>query len=155
MLATRLTPALRRTVVARSLHATARSLGGGHHDSTLEPPFHRLPLPNKPVSLVPRLRLVGRAPWCSSLLPVADYPLQLHEQDELIWNDGVAPETALDLDAPHISAAKGLVWWLGGFAFFYSVFRFAKATGHPGNKPSVSDLCMLLLAGRWPYLCYD
>jgi hypothetical protein len=33
--------------------------------------------------------------------------LQLHEQDEIIWNDGVAPETALDFDVPHWSAAKG------------------------------------------------
>lgn len=65
-------------------------------------------------------------------------PLQLHEEDELIWNDGVAPETALDFDAPHVSKTAGLLWWLGGFAFFYSVWRFAKATGHPAKKPSVS-----------------
>lgn len=60
----------------------------------------------------------------------------LPEQDELIWNDGVAPETALDFDAPHISRAKGLAWWLGGFGFFYSVYLFAKWTKQPDNKPS-------------------
>lgn len=54
-----------------------------------------------------------------------------------MWNDGVAPETALDFDAPHVSAATGLAWWLAGFGFFYGVWSFAKATGHPDNKPSV------------------
>lgn len=71
---------------------------------------------------------------------LATYPLlrsQLHEENELVWNDGVAPETALDFDAPNVSAARGLVWWLGGFVFFYSVWSLAKATGHPDNKPSV------------------
>lgn len=84
--------------------------GGGHDDHTLEPPFHRLPLPNRP----------------------------LPEEDELIWNDRVAPETALDFDAPHISSNTGLLMWLGGFAFFYGVFQFAKSTAHPSNKPTVS-----------------
>ena len=60
----------------------------------------------------------------------------MHENDEVIWNDGVAPETALDFDAPHISAWQGLAMWLGGFAFFSGVFGFAVATGHPGNKIS-------------------
>ena len=54
-----------------------------------------------------------------------------------MWNDGVAPETALDFDVPHVSAATGLAWWLAGFGFFYGVWSFAKATGHPDNKPSV------------------
>ena len=71
-------------------------------------------------------------------LKTARRGLQLHEQDELIWNDGVAPETAIDFDAPHLSAGYGLLWWLGGFGFFYSVYAFAKATAHPLNKPSVS-----------------
>ena len=93
------------------LNVPARMMGGGGHDDhTLEPPFHRLPLPNRP----------------------------LPEEDELIWNDRVAPETALDFDAPHISSNTGLLMWLGGFAFFYGVFQFAKSTAHPGNKPTVS-----------------
>ena len=61
---------------------------------------------------------------------------QLHEHDEVIWNDGVAPESALDFDAPHISAWQGLAMWLGGFAFFGSGCGFAMSTGHPGNKIS-------------------
>ena len=89
----------------------------------------------------------------------------------MIWNDGVAPEAALDFDAPHISRGqvrdgtprprapfvraappphrrrsplppraarrvKGLVMWLGGFAFFAGVFGFAYSLGHPANKIS-------------------
>lgn len=33
--------------------------------------------------------------------------MQLHEQDELMWNDGVAPETAIDFDLPSWSPMKG------------------------------------------------
>lgn len=62
--------------------------------------------------------------------------MQLHEEDELIWNDGVAPETAIDFDAQHVSKGSGLLWWLGGLAFFFSVYQFAKATNHPAKKPS-------------------
>lgn len=62
--------------------------------------------------------------------------LQLHEEDELIWNDGVAPEAALDFDAPHVSKAAGLAWWLGGFGFFAAVYAFAKSTGQPQKKIS-------------------
>ena len=87
-------------------------MGGGGHDHTLEPPLYRLPLPNR----------------------------ALPEEDELIWNDRVAPETALDLDAPHISPLEGLVLWLGGFAFFYSVYLYAASTDHPSNKPTVRAL---------------
>jgi hypothetical protein len=87
-------------------------MGGGGHDHTLEPPLYRLPLPNR----------------------------ALPEEDELIWNDRVAPETALDLDAPHISPLEGLVFWLGGFAFFYSVYLYAASTDHPANKPTVRAL---------------
>lgn len=60
----------------------------------------------------------------------------MHEQDELVWNDSVAPETAIDFDAPHISKGQGLLMWLGGFAFFFAVWMFASATDHPSNKIS-------------------
>ena len=120
--------------------APARAMGGGGgHDHTLEPPLQRLPLPNRP----------------------------LPEEDELIWNDRVAPETALDLDAPHVSPLEGLLMWLGGFAFFFGVYQYAVSTSHPANKPTVSGgvcaqgwraqqglgaaplCCCWLLAGCW------
>jgi len=43
---------------------------------------------------------------------------QFTEEDELVWDDGVAPETAIDFDAPHVNKWKSLGMWLGGFAFF-------------------------------------
>ena len=55
----------------------------------------------------------------------------------MIWDDGVAPEMAVDIDAPHISKGAGLAAWLGGFAFFFSVFLFARAMDHPARKPTV------------------
>jgi hypothetical protein len=53
-----------------------------------------------------------------------------------VWSDGVAPETAIDFDAPHISPLQGLAYWLGGFAFFGSVYLYARSTDHPANNPA-------------------
>lgn len=47
---------------------------------------------------------------------------QLDENHELVWDDGVAPETTIDFDAPHMSSAEALAWWGGGLAFFAAVF---------------------------------
>ena len=55
-----------------------------------------------------------------------------------MWSDGVAPETAIDFDAPHISAYEGLAWWLGGFGFFFGVYTFAKSVDHPANNPAAA-----------------
>ena len=55
-----------------------------------------------------------------------------------MWNDGVAPETAIDFDAPNFSPLQGLLMWFGGLGFFYSVFQLAVLTNHPENKPTVS-----------------
>lgn len=62
--------------------------GGGHHRPP-PPPFARIAAPSQP----------------------------LHEEAELVWNDGVAPETLIDFDAPHIpkyQALKHLGVALGG-----------------------------------------
>lgn len=64
--------------------------GGGHHHRPPPPPFARLPTPSS----------------------------RLHEEAELVWNDGVAPETLIDFDAPHVpkyTALKHLAFGLGGF----------------------------------------
>lgn len=44
-------------------------------------------------------------------------------QDELVWNDGVAPEACLDFDAPHISKWTALAWWVGAFVFLYANYK--------------------------------
>ena len=49
------------------------------------------------------------------------------ENSDALWDDGVAPELALDFDAPHISSREGLYSWLGGlgmFAVLYQVIKF-------------------------------
>lgn len=38
--------------------------------------------------------------------------------------------------------------WLGGFAFFYSIWLVAGASDHPSNKPSVS-IRMTSASRRW------
>ena len=77
-------------------------------------------------------------PFARTLAPAGP----LHEEHELIWDDGVAAETCLDFDAPHMSSAEGLGWFLGGFLFFYSVFSFASVTGPESQKLAVSQcLC--------------
>ena len=48
---------------------------------------------------------------------------QLLEEDELIWNDGVAPEACLDFDAPHVSSYEALAWWFGGIMLVYLTYR--------------------------------
>ena len=56
----------------------------------------------------------------------------------MIWNDGVAPEQALDFDVPHISSQQAVAMWLGGFGFFFGLYQLVKTLDHPSNKPSVS-----------------
>lgn len=161
LLASRGAAASSRATVPLALRRGARALSGGHddhHDTTIEPPFVRLPMPSGPVR-VPRVVLVLRTRPPHAPPPP---PSQLPEEHELIWDDGVAPEMALDIDAPHISAWEGLAWWLGGFAFFYGVYVAAKATGHPELKPTVRGGCGVGWVGEphhhppsLPPLCRD
>ena len=46
----------------------------------------------------------------------------LPEHDELVWDDGVAPETCLDFDAAHVD--NGLLQFMGGFGFFAALATF-------------------------------
>ncbi|CAM9455833.1 unnamed protein product [Choristocarpus tenellus] len=83
---------LRRGVVASSARQVVRG-GGGHHGPPM-PPFAR--------NLAP-----------SSML---------NENHELVWNDGVAPETCIDFDAPHVSTAEALGHMLMGAGLFATIF---------------------------------
>ena len=47
---------------------------------------------------------------------------RLHEEHELIWDDGVAAETCLDFDAAHVD--NGLLQFMGGFGFFAALATF-------------------------------
>eukprot|EP01039_Chlorochromonas_danica_P010642 gene10642-11798_t len=46
----------------------------------------------------------------------------LPEEVELVWNDGVAPECAVDIDARHIPTGRMVKHFLTGLGFFASTF---------------------------------
>jgi hypothetical protein len=67
------------------------------------------------------------------------------ENSDALWDDGVAPELALDFDAPHISSREGLYSWLAGlstFAILYQVIKFWTNGAVDDNPalPHVTDL---------------
>ena len=46
----------------------------------------------------------------------------------MIWDDNVAPETCLDIDAPHVSTSEVLATFFGAFAFFFGLYSFVSLT---------------------------
>ncbi|KAL0582665.1 hypothetical protein ABG067_007349 [Albugo candida] len=46
---------------------------------------------------------------------------RLHEDIELVWNDGVAPETFIDFEASHIGKYQALAHWLLAFSGLASI----------------------------------
>ena len=64
--------------------------------------------------------------------------MQLHEENELVWNDGVAPETCIDFDAPHVDKYTGLLWFMGGIAFFYVSYKVTELSGFMQNKKTAA-----------------
>lgn len=60
---------------------------------------------------------------------------QLPEEVELIWDDSVAPETALDLDAPHVSTKEVLTMFVGAFVFFGTLYAAVAWSDPVGNNP--------------------
>ncbi|KAK8820303.1 hypothetical protein WA577_006368 [Blastocystis sp. JDR] len=50
----------------------------------------------------------------------------LSEHAELIWEDGVAPETAIDFDVQTISTGRAFLWALSGFSFFFFLYQGVK-----------------------------
>jgi len=62
------------------------------------------------------------------------------ENSDCLWDDGVAPELALDFDAPHISSREGLYSWLAalsGFAFLYQGIKWW-TNGAVDDNPALS-----------------
>lgn len=45
------------------------------------------------------------------------------ENSDVLWDDGVAPELALDFDVPNVSSREALYTWLGVFAGFFALFQ--------------------------------
>ena len=62
------------------------------------------------------------------------------EDYDALWDDGVAPELALDFDAPHISSREALYTWLGvlsGFAILYQGIKLWTG-GAVDDNPALS-----------------
>ena len=74
----------------------------------------------------------GPAPPTFARLPAATQ--KLNADWELIWHDGVAPEVAIDFDAPHISRTQGVLWFLGGLSFFASIGILSWLSDPPTRK---------------------
>lgn len=62
---------------------------------------------------------------------------QLDENHELVWDDGVAPETTIDFDAPHMSKTEALSWWGGGLAFFAAVLGLVTLSDPESKREAV------------------
>merc|ERR1719276_640549 len=73
--------------------------------------------------------------------PTATRPL--HEQQDIIWDDGVAPEVTLDFDAPHIPRWMTGVMWFGGLGAFVIAYQYIKLV----RKPEVN--CKLAVPKKY------
>lgn len=82
-----------------------------------------------------------------------DFPLV--EDHELVWNDGVAAETCLDFDAPHLSRWEGLAWWAGGLAFFASFLGFNYLSDPESKRLAVQRINNLPETAFDPRSLYD
>ena len=56
---------------------------------------------------------------------------------ELVWDDSVAPESAIDFDAPHIPTSEAVMMFLMGFGLFFGFYKLVSAT-KPAEKNPVS-----------------
>lgn len=66
------------------------------------------------------------------------YILQLVENNDAVWDDGVAPELALDYDCQHVSSKEGILSWLGGLGGFVALYQFVKTTDPESKNPAVN-----------------
>ncbi|CAN0529449.1 unnamed protein product [Ectocarpus sp. 12 AP-2014] len=62
---------------------------------------------------------------------------QLDENHELIWDDGVAPETTIDFDAPHMSMSEAFAWWGGGLTFFAGMLGLVTLSDPESKREAV------------------
>ena len=60
----------------------------------------------------------GAAPTPAPFARMAKPTRPLTEEHELIWDDGVAPETCIDFDVPNYTRNEGRNWFFSGLGFF-------------------------------------
>jgi hypothetical protein len=56
------------------------------------------------------------------------------ENSDAIWDDGVAPELALDFDAPHISTTEATYTWMGVMSIFVVLYQTIKYNTLPNGQ---------------------
>lgn len=61
--------------------------------------------------------------------------MQLPRDIELVWDDSVAPETAIDFDAPHVSTKQVVLSFLAAMGFFVGIYQFVKWTDPVASSP--------------------
>ncbi len=146
----------------RGLAAHASSHGDDHHHDAAHhhhpppmPPFARLPVPTQKVRLgrydftrqtflVWISKVVCYLSCCSarSSLPnsiMAYDTTQLYEQNDAVFDDGVAPELALDFDCQNISSREALASWLGAFGVIYLFYNLIKWTDPESQRPALKQ----------------
>jgi hypothetical protein len=96
----------------------------------------RVPLARAYSTTIPALGGGGPTPAPFTRTPAPTR--QLNEDHELIWDDGVAAETCIDFDAPHISQGEGAQWWFAGMGFFATLGVFMLFWDAPGRKRTVT-----------------
>ena len=72
--------------------------------------------------------------------PLLSNPYQLVENNDAVWDDGVAPEVALDFDCQHVSSSEGILSWLGGLSLFVGLYQFVKITDPQSKNPAVNRI---------------
>ncbi|GAX18393.1 hypothetical protein FisN_15Lh312 [Fistulifera solaris] len=103
--------AFRRSgVTRRPFHVTALRQGGGH-----SPP------------LAPFARVTPQSE-------------SMTENLDAVWNDGVAPELALDFDMPNTSSKEALFTWMGTLTGFFVLYQGISlvTNGAKDNNPALS-----------------
>lgn len=64
------------------------------------------------------------------------------EENELVWDDSVAPETCVDFDAPHVPTSEVFMMIAGAFAALFGIYSFveyydARATNPVATRSAV------------------
>jgi hypothetical protein len=63
---------------------------------------------------------------------------QLVENHDVIFDDGVAPELALDFDCQHVSSGEAFAMWAGAFGGLALFYQWVKSTSPEGQNPAVN-----------------
>lgn len=65
----------------------------------------------------------------------------------MVWDDSVAPETCIDLDAQHVSSDDALTMWAAGLAFFAALYTIIAVSDVPSRSPVARKINVLSVQG--------